>query len=49
MAQRADHYRKVIVTIQRREDGRLRVWSDDGPELKLSNPDPNVWPERLVV
>lgn len=30
---------KVTVAMERREDGGLRVWSDDLPELVLSHPD----------
>ena len=42
MAQRADQYLKVTVTFERRDDGGLRVWSDDVPGLLLSNPDANA-------
>lgn len=31
---------KVRVTLEPREDGGLRVWSDDLPELVLSHADP---------
>lgn len=31
---------KVVIRVQRRSDGGLRVWSDDVPGLVLSNKDP---------
>jgi hypothetical protein len=35
-------YLKVAVTCQLREDGGLRIWSDDVPGLLLSGPDPDA-------
>lgn len=32
---------KVVVRVERRSDGGLRVWSDDIPGLVLSNRDPH--------
>lgn len=31
---------KIVIQVQQRDDGGLRVWSDDVPGLVLSNRDP---------
>jgi len=43
-----DRYLKVTVTFERREDGGLRVYSDDVPGFVLSGPNPHAVLDDVV-
>jgi hypothetical protein len=42
-------FAKIVVTLEHREDGGLRAYSEDVPGFVLSNPDPSVVLSDIAV
>ncbi len=54
LAERTASAKRFHLTLEPREDGGLRVWSDDIPGLRLSHNDPalvmaDVWPAIKTI